>query len=166
VTLTFSATDEGSGVDFIETDLDGAGWAPLAGLPGSLDVAGLGIHPVSYRSTDLEGNLEDARTCSVKIDAERPVTKARPASVRRGARVRLRYRVGDLTPRASVRIVVRTLSGQPRKTLRLGLRGTNSFRSAAWRCKLPRGAYRFFVYATDQAGNRQARAGSARLTGR
>ena len=100
----------------------------------------------------------------MKIDAEPPVTSARAASVRRGARVTLRYRVNDLTPKASVRLVVRTLAGQRRATLRLGWRGTNAARSLSWRCTLARGSYRVAVFATDQAGNRQATAGSARLT--
>ena len=98
------------------------------------------------------------------IDAEPPVTSARAARVRRGARATLRYRVDDVTPKASVRLVVRTLAGQRRATLRLGWRGTNAARSLSWRCTLARGSYRVAVFATDQAGNRQARAGSARLT--
>jgi hypothetical protein len=35
--------------------------------------------------------------------------------------------------------------------------------TAAWRATLPRGTYKLWVYATDQAGNGQAGAGSARL---
>ncbi len=163
VLLTFSAIDEGSGVDHVEADLDGTGWAALPSLPGALSVSGQGVHTVAYRSTDLEGNREDPRSCTVKIDAGRPVTAARAARVHRGARTKLRYRVTDLTPRANVRIVIRTLAGKPRTTLRLGRRGTNALRAASWRCTLPKGVYRFSVYATDQAGNRQARAGSARL---
>jgi hypothetical protein len=100
----------------------------------------------------------------VKIDSGRPTTSARAAVVRRGARVTLRYRVADLTPRANVRLVVKTTRGALRKTLRPGWRGTNTLRSASWRCTLARGTYRFFVYATDQAGNRQRVVGSARLT--
>ena len=165
VTLTFSAVDPGgSGVGSTVVDLDGAGWVPLAGLPGTLDVAGQGIHTVRYRSADLEGNVEEARSCTVKIDAKGPATSARAASVRRGARARLRYRVADLTPRAKIRIVVRTRGGALRKVLRPGWRGTNTLRAVTWRCRLSRGVYRFSVYATDQAGNRQERLGSARLT--
>lgn len=165
VTLTFSADDPGgSGVGSTEVDLDGAGWTPLQGMLGTLRIEGQGVHTVWYRSTDRKGNVEQPRSCRVKIDSERPVTSARAASVRRGARVRLRYRVGDLTPRAKVRIVVKTRAGGLRKTLRPGWRGTNAPRVASWRCTLPRGRYRFFVYATDQAGNRQRTLGSARLT--
>ncbi len=165
VTLTFDASDgPGSGVGLTETDVDAAGWTPLPGLPGTLLVAGRGVHTVRYRSTDNDGNVEVARSCTVKIDDQRPVTKARPAIVRRFARARLPFRVNDLTPRASVRVVVRTLSGRPRASLRLGWRATNALRFATWRCMLPRGTYRICVYAIDQAGNRQGRAGSARLT--
>jgi len=63
-----------------------------------------------------------------------------------------------------VRIVVRTLAGRPRAALRLGWRATNAARSTTWRCTLARGTYRVCVYAIDQAGNRQGKAGSARLT--
>ena len=92
------------------------------------------------------------------------MTSARAASVRRGARVTLRYRVRDLTPTANVRLVVKTRGGRARATLRLGRRGTNVLRAATWRCTLARGVYVVAVYATDEAGNRQARPGTARLT--
>jgi len=164
VTLTFSAVDHGgSGVGLMQAEVDGAGWTSLSGEPAALRVAGQGVHTVRYRSIDLAGNVEEARTCTVRIDAGRPTTRARAALVRRGARVNLRFRVADLTPRANVRLVIRTTAGAPRKTLRPGWRGTNALRSASWRCTLARGTYRFVVYATDQAGNRQRVAGSARL---
>ena len=153
VTLTFSADDAGgSGVGSTQAEVDWAGWAPLSGAPAVLRVAGQGVHTVRYRSMDLAGNLEEARACTVKIDAGRPTTSARAALVRRGARVTLRYRVADLTPRANVRLVVKTTAGAPRKTLRPGWRGTNALRSASWRCMLARGTYRFFVYATRPGG--------------
>jgi hypothetical protein len=165
VTLAFAATDAGgSGVDFTETALDAGGWTPLSSPPGTLEIAGQGVHTILFRSTDKAGNVEPTQTCTVRIDAGGPVTTARAARVRRGARVRLRYRVDDLTPRASVRIVVKTRAGRPRATLRLGLRTTNALQTASWRCRLPRGAYRIVVYAVDQAGNRQVRAGTARLS--
>ncbi|HEX5641855.1 MAG TPA: hypothetical protein VFZ86_05885 [Thermoleophilia bacterium] len=165
VTLTFTATDAGSGVDRTEAALDGQlELSPLAGLPATLDVTGQGTHTVRYRSIDKDGNVETTQACTVRIDGEKPVTSARAASVRRGARVTLRYRVRDLTPTANVRLVVKTRSGRTRATLRLGRRGTNVLRAARWRCPLARGVYVVAVYATDEAGNRQARPGTARLT--
>jgi hypothetical protein len=162
-TLTFPATDAGSGVDFTEAALGDAELTKLPDLPGTLDVSGQGVHTVRYRSTDKDGNVEVTRTCAVRIDSAGPVTSARTARVRRGARVTLRYRVDDLTPEANVRLVVRTRDGRQRAALKLGRRGTNAGRSVSWRCTLARGTYRVVVLATDQAGNRQATAGSARL---
>jgi hypothetical protein len=165
VTLAFDASDgSGSGVELTETDVDATGWMPLPGVPGTLIVAGRGVHTVRYRSMDNDGNIEVARSCLVKIDDRRPVTKARALGVLQSTRVRLPYRVDDLTPKANVRIIVRTLAGRLRATLRLGWRPTNALRFAGWRCTLSRGVYRVYVYAVDQAGNRQGRAGSARLT--
>jgi len=162
--LVLTAGDAGSGVDFIEAALDGAGLTKLPGLPGILDVTGQGVHIVRYRATDKDGNAEVTRTLAVRIDAEGPETSARATTVLRGARATLRYRVDDLTPKARVRLVVRTLGGHRAATIKLGARRTNVPRAATWRCALPRGVYVVTVYATDQAGNRQATAGSARLT--
>jgi hypothetical protein len=164
VTLVFDATDDGSGVAYTEAAIDGADLARLPDYPGTLEVGGQGVHTVRYRSADKAGHVEVLRSLVVKIDAEGPVTSARAARVRRGARVTLRYRVDDLTPKASVRLVVRTLAGRRRATLTPGWRGTGAERSLSWRCTLARGSYRVAVFATDQAGNGQTRAGSARLT--
>jgi hypothetical protein len=163
VTLTFTATDQGSGVAVVEAGIDDAGLAPLAGLPATLEVSGQGVHAVRYRARDKSGNVEATHSCTVRIDAEAPTTVARAARVRRGARVTLRYEVDDLTPRAAVRLVVRTPAGRRRAALDLGWRATGAPQGAVWRATLPRGTYRLWVYATDQAGNGQTTAGSARL---
>ena len=164
VTLTFEATDQGSGVAAVEAAVDDdAGFTPLVGLPASLEVSGQGVHTVRYRARDKSDNVEATHSCTVSIDAEGPVTAARAARVRRGARVTLRYQVDDLTPKASVRLVVRTPAGRWRATLHPGWRTTGEEHGAVWRATLPRGVYKLVVYATDQAGNRQAAAGSARL---
>ena len=163
VTLTFTATDAGSGVDVIEAGVDGADLVPLGGSPATLQVGGQGVHLVGFRATDKNGNEETTRTCTVRVDGEGPITTVRAASVRRGTRVTLRYRVDDLTPMASVRLVVRTLSGRLRATLRPGWRATGTTRGASWRATVARGTYRVWVYATDQAGNRQRVTGRARL---
>ena len=126
VTLTFTATDQGSGVASVEAGVDGAELATLPGLPATLHVSGQGVHTVRYRARDKSGNVEAARSCAVRIDAEGPVTGARAARVRKGARVSLRYRVDDLTPEATVRLVVRTPSGRARATLRPGRRATGA----------------------------------------
>ena len=163
LTLTFAATDEGSGVAAIEAAVDDAGLAPLDGLSATVEVSGQGVHTVRYRARDRSDNVEATHSCTVRIDGEGPATSARAVRVRRGARATLRYEVDDLTPSAAVRLVVRTLSGRARARLLPGWRTTGGMHGMVWRATLPRGTYRLCVYATDQAGNRQATAGSAPL---
>ncbi|MFA4966038.1 MAG: hypothetical protein WC709_10465 [Thermoleophilia bacterium] len=160
VTLTFSASDDASGVQRTDTRSGFADW--VAG--DVLVVQGQGTHLVLYRSVDLVGNVEPDRSCTVKIDGAGPRTTAWETSVRRGARASLRYRVNDLTPTASVRLVIRTRAGAVRKVFRLGPRVTGTPLVYRFRCYLARGVYRYTVYATDEAGNRQSLAGRARLT--
>ncbi len=162
--LSVSATDDRAGVDFVEADVDGAGWTPLAGLPARLEVTGQGEHTVTYRATDIAGNVGDVGEVTLHVDGDGPVTSARAARVRQGARVSLRYRVDDVTPQARVRLVLRTLSGRARATLRPGWRATGALLGTSWRATLPRGVYRLWVYATDEAGNGQVTPGSARIT--
>ena len=104
-----------------------------------------------------------ARSDTISLDTQRPVTKAtRKAGVRRYAYARLYYKVLDPLPcatKATVTIKIKTLGGTPVKTLRLGLRTVNSLRSYSFKCSLPKRTYRYWVYATDAAGNTQSSIG-------
>ena len=65
---------------------------------------------------------------------------------------------------ADVTIEIRTLGGRLVKTLRRFDRPTNAHLPAHFRtCRLKARNYRFFVLATDAAGNRQAGVASNRL---
>jgi hypothetical protein len=90
----------------------------------------------------------------------------RRASVRKGGRVTLSYRVTDDTSgRATVTIRIRTRRGALKKTLALGLKGTGPERHASFTCRLPRGVYRYYVEARDLSGNAaQKPLGRNRLT--
>lgn len=90
----------------------------------------------------------------------------RRATVRRGRRASLYYRVADdLSTRATVTIRIRTRRGALKKTLALGLKGTGSERRARFVCRLPRGVYRYWVEARDLCGNRaRSPLGHNRLT--
>ena len=50
------------------------------------------------------------------------------------------------------------------QTVKPGLVAVNVSASAKFTCKLAQGVYTYTVYATDMAGNAQAKAGSAKLT--
>jgi hypothetical protein len=158
--LTFSAIDVQSGVLRTETRLDGAAsWT----TGGSLLVGGQGVHTVRYRSIDNAGNVEAGRSCTVKIDAAGPRVTVASATVKRGRTATIVYRVADLTPRVSVRIVVVNARGARTQALVSGLRSTGVRHTVRFARPLPRGRYRIVVRATDLAGNRQAKLGVARL---
>jgi hypothetical protein len=160
VEVSFSAVDLGSGVAAIESGLDGGAWVQGT----TRQVGGNAAHTLTFRAVDNAGNVEATRQVLVRVDAGRPTPLALSSTaVRKGRQATLKYRVNDVTPRATCRI--RIYKGtRPVKTLNPGLVRTNLARTHAWTCKLPRGRYTWKVYATDQAGNTQRKPGAKTLT--
>ena len=160
---TLSATDAVSGVATTEYRPAGAAaWTPYA---APFLVSAQGVSSFEYRSTDVVGHAETVKTLAVKIDGLRPRTTAYRASVVKGKRVRLAYKVGDALPgcekaRVTLKLFKRATL---KKTFKLGVRASNLKQSLRWRCTLARGRYTLKVYATDIAGNKQSRVGTARL---
>ena len=128
-----------------------------------------GRHVVWFRSVDnaTPPNVEAPRRFVVDIDTRAPLTYApRAARVRRGASARLFFRVTDAgfsSHRATVRIRIRDSHGRLREAIRISNLPTG-LRAFRFRCTLPKGDYHFSVYATDTAGNSQARVGVNTLT--
>ncbi len=87
VTVTLAASDGpwGTGVAFTEYAIDGAGWVRYA---GPFTVGAEGTTQVAWRSTDVAGNVEDAKTQELRIDEDRPAIAL--ASPRAGAVYALR----------------------------------------------------------------------------
>lgn len=170
VTVRFTATDAGAGVaeTLYSTD-GGASWSSGTSLEvaAPADHSQDGAHAILYLSRDVAGHSELPRSCSVKIDTRQPVTAAlSTARVERGARATLRYRVSDRAPcaaRANVTIKITTLSGRLVKVFRLGQRAVNRNLGYQFRCTLAKRTYRYKVFATDAAGNKQAVVGGNRL---
>jgi subtilisin family serine protease len=160
VTVAFAADDGGSGVAYVESSLDGGAWTQGA----TRVVSGNAAHTLAFRAVDNAGNAESPQQVTVRVDAGRPAPLALSnATVKRGKRATLKYRVDDVTPRATCRIKV--YRGERLvKTLKPGLVTTNAARTHTWTCKLRRGRYTWKVYATDQAGNTQGRPGVKTLT--
>ena len=69
VEVVLSATDAGSGVDSTEYRVDGGDWSAY---DGPFTIADDGEHAVEYRSTDADGNVEEAKSVSVKVDRTAP----------------------------------------------------------------------------------------------
>ena len=169
VKLTFSvAHGGGPEIERTEYSLDGGGWTTVLG--GGLKISADGEHVLQYRSVDKAGDVEEAKIAWVKIDKVKPRTAApKQATAKRGAKATLRYRVTDPKPnsgRAVVVIKVKNARGKLVKTLKLGRRPVKSaLQSAAFTVpkKWPRGTYRFYVSATDLAGNKQVKIKSNKL---
>lgn len=84
--------------------------------------------------------------------------------VRRGALAKIRYKISNSSVvTARVTIMIRNARGRTKKTLRCKRRPSNKWLTARFRCRLPRGTYRFSVYALDSAGNRQVAPATNRL---
>ncbi len=116
----------------------------------------------------VDGGLQSATVSRrVNIETTRPATKApSAASVRRYATATLKYRVDDArpgSPTAAVTIKIKNSRGSVVKTLSLGTKSVNTSLSAKFVCTLPKGTYRFYVYATDQASNTQSSTGNNKL---
>ena len=159
VTLRFTASDGLSGVATTEYSLNGA-WT----RGNSCTISQYGTTLCQYRSMDRAGNLEAAKTLTVRIDGS-ATTTAFAASVKRNRKVCLHYRV-DVTPqsRSTARVTLRIYKGRALKqTLPLGIHITNSTLAYRWKCRLARGRYTIKVYAADLIGGLQASVGSSRL---
>ena len=71
VTMTLSASDgDGSGVARTEYSFDGSNWQDYE---APLSITNEGVTTVFYRSYDEAGNLEETKSCVVRIDTRPPV---------------------------------------------------------------------------------------------
>jgi hypothetical protein len=165
VTLTFTASDSQSGVQKIQYTCPPAVASWTDGTSYTVPTSTQGSVVVSVQALDW-CNAVGTASATVRIDTTQPRTQAQNAvSVRRGSTARLKYRVSepaDLSPTADVVIQVKK-SGRVVKTFRFADTPMNSDRTYSFRCTLAKGSYRWYVYATDLAGNRQAAAASNSL---
>ena len=166
ITLNAADTPGASGVASIGYTLDGvnhtvAGASTQVVLPASPNAT----HTLTYQATDLAGNVSADQRLSVHIDTVGPTTAVKPASGHKGNAIALKCRVSDnLSPRAtSVTLTIRNSHKKVVKTLKLGTEKVSAWYAVKWTPKA-KGTYRYTVYAKDLAGNKQAKAGSAKIT--
>ncbi len=154
VTATLIGSDLLSSAASTEFSLnDGATWA--YGLRPTISAEG--ITSLLYRSRDTAGNLEAAKSATVRIDGVRPATKAfAKVTVKRGKTARLRYRVTDV-PGAQAQVTIKIFNGagKLRAKWTVGLVAANKILTHSHHCTLAKGTYTWRVYATDLAGNVQ-----------
>ncbi len=154
--LNLTASDAGCGVASSEYRIDGGGWRtgtavrlPLKRAkkgPASKD----GNHLVEYRSTDNAGNVEQIRSCQVKIDTTAPLTIDN----------------SDLLPHTSFRLLLSpadalsgvastkyAIDGGPWQVGRSVLLSALSRHSRHSAHSLRVGSHTISYYSTDNAGN-------------
>ena len=95
-----------------------------------------------------------------------PTTKASAVKTWVGWTTTLRFKIVDLPPSCGqARVIIQIKkNGRVIKTLSAGKRDTNVALTKAFKAKLKTGIYTYRVLATDIAGNRATKVGSARLT--
>jgi hypothetical protein len=102
------------------------------------------------------------------VDAIAPTVLAPSASkVIKGKKATLKYQVNDADPTlgaATAVIKIKNKAGKVVKTIRPGVTAVNVLQKATFTCKLARGTYKFYVTATDAAGNVAAKAAVNKLT--
>ena len=174
VHLTASDGPEGSGIAFTECSLDnGTSWIKETSvtIAAPADHSADGVHAILYRSSDLAGNLEPAKTGKVNIDTTAPsISGVKPITVRKGKTATIKLRIDDmrgptaLSPVATVLMTVKDSHGKVKKVVNLGVQPTNRNVSCLWKCRLAAGRYSFTISAEDAAGNPQAKAATGKLT--
>ena len=143
----------------------GTTWATSTAASVDVPVTTEGAHHVQFYVADsLDG--ESLHDGWINIDSGRPLTRAARATVTKGRKVALRFRVTDAAPgcgKAMITLQIRKRS-KVVGTVTLGTRATNVALSYRYSARLRKGAYTWRVLATDIAGNVAASVRSARLT--
>lgn len=122
-------------------------------------------HVLTYSASDMAGNRSPVRTVRFTVDTHGPITSALAASGKVRRTIQLKYRLADnLSPKATVTIVIKNSRGQTVKTLRPGSKAIGAtWYKASWK-PTARGTFRYYVKAKDVAGNAQSRQGNGKIT--
>jgi beta-glucosidase len=97
-TVTLSASDDSSGIDYTEYSLEGGAWTTYM---SPFQVTGDGDHTLAYRSADYAGNVETTQSLDFKVDGTPPTinitSPADGASYTLNSKVTASYSCADTT---------------------------------------------------------------------
>jgi hypothetical protein len=160
VAVSLSALDRLSTVEMVRQSLNGAAWSawtPYVTYERLLLPAHDGLQSFSVQFEDAAGSVSLPVSAAVVLETHGPRTQALTAArALPGKSVKVRFRIlSALSPQASVRIAVRSMSGRVVRVVSLGLQPTGRVCTAAITAPAWRGSYRYEVRATDLAGNGQ-----------
>ena len=112
-------------------------------------------------------NKAGTASATVYIDITKPETTALSSvTVKKGKTAKLKYKIGepaDLSPTANVVIKIKRGNGTTAKTVKIDGAPMNVEQTYSFRCNLAKGSYKWYVYATDLAGNTQDNIAKASL---
>jgi beta propeller repeat protein len=168
IRLFLSALNELGLFTEVRFSFDGVEWTPWQALDDVEELTlpeGDGPKTVSLQFRDGDGNETPVISIGLVLDTRGPRTTAPVTTFGKAGETGLvKFKVSDrLSPRASVKVLIRNGRGRLAKTLYLGERRTGRLLGARFCCDLKPGAYTYIVRATDLAGNRQVRAGKDTL---
>ena len=166
VALTFSATDSQSGVQKVQYQSPPTVAAWTDGTAYTVPVTTQGAIAVSAQALDWCNRVGTA-SATVNIDTTKPETAALGnVSVKKGKTAKLKYRITEpagLSPTAKVVIKIKRGNGTTAKTITINSAQTNAQQTYSFKCNLAKGTYKWYVYATDLAGNTQENVAKASL---
>jgi hypothetical protein len=168
VALTFSAADSQSGVQKVQYQSPPTVAAWTDGTSYTVPVTTQGAIAVSAQALDWCNRVGTA-SATVNIDTTKPDTDALNAvSVKKGKNAKLKFRISEpvgLSPGAQVVIKIKSAKGgNTVKTITIPSAPVNSNQTYSFKCTLKKGAYKWYIYATDLAGNTQANVDKASFT--
>jgi uncharacterized repeat protein (TIGR01451 family) len=145
VTITLSATDDYSGVDYTMYSLDGASFTPYG---SAIIVTADGTHSISYYSVDGYGNIEATKgPFAFKIDQTKPVT----THAFSGTMGKLSWYVSNVTITLTA---TDATSGVDQTFYKVN---SGNWTAYAGPVKISvDGQYNIYYYSTDKAGNKEA----------
>ncbi len=159
VALTFSATDSQSGVQKVQYQSPPTVAAWTDGASYTVPVTTQGAITVSAQALDWCNRVGTAGA-TIHIDTTKPATNALNAvSVKKGKTATLKFRITEptnLSPTADVVIEIKSARGtSPVATITVDNATMNAKQTASVKASFKKGAYKWYVYATDLAGNAQ-----------
>jgi hypothetical protein len=142
--------------------------APSAAGTYTYKVWGAKGKPGSGQATSTTYQITVSGSGGGTVDTVAPTTLAPSAAkVVKGKKATLKYQVNDAAPNlgtATAVIKIKNSAGKVMKTLKPGSKAVNALQSASFTCKLAKGKYKFYVTATDAAGNKASNTAVNKLT--
>lgn len=124
--------------------------------------------PGSGQATSTTYQVTVSGSSGGGTDTVAPIAVAPSAAkVVKGKKATLKYQVNDAVPNlgtATAVIKIKNKAGKVVKTLKPGSKAVNVLQKATFTCKLAKGTYKFYVTATDAAGNKASKTAVNKLT--